>query len=239
LTGRLDLTATVPWMRQGTAHLVAWAGKLTDDQMQAPSSLPGWRRSHVVGHIARNAEALARLATWARTAAENRMYTGPEQRAAEIEMSARASAAALRSELISTADALDDALAMLGPDTWAARVRSAQGRDIPAAEIPWMRIREVWIHAVDLGTGATVGDFPAGVVDLLLDDAAAVLSGKKNCPSVVLRPTDRDREWRLSPGTVVETTDISAPAADLAGWLTGRVAGSALPGDAPDLPRWL
>jgi hypothetical protein len=50
-----------------------------------------------------------------------------------------------------TATALDDALAMLDVDDWTATVRSAQGREIPAAEIPWVRIREVWIHAVDLG----------------------------------------------------------------------------------------
>src|SRR3984957_7913746 len=167
------------------------------------------------------------------------MYTGAEQRAAEIEMAARASAAALRSELISPAGALDDALAMLGPDTWTATVRSAQGREIPAAEIPWMRIREVWIHAVDLGAGAAFDDLPGGVIDLLLDDVAGVLSARENCPSIVLRPSDRDREWRLRPGRAGTRTSITAPAADLAGWLAGRVAGSALPGRVPVLPRWL
>jgi maleylpyruvate isomerase len=239
LTGRHDLTATMPWMRQGTDHLLACAAKLTGEQLQAPSLLPGWRRSHVVGHVARNAEALARLAAWARSGNENPMYAGPAQRAAEIEMSARTPAAVLRSELVTTAAALDDALTTLGAGAWAARVRSAQGRDIPAAEIPWMRIREVWIHAVDLGTGATVGDFPPGVVDLLLDDATTVLSGKEGCPAVLLRPADRNREWRLGPATAVASTSLTAAAAALAGWLTGRVAGSAIPGEAPDLPRWL
>jgi maleylpyruvate isomerase len=239
LTGRHDLAVTLPWMRQGTAHLLVCVGRLTDDEMQASSGLPGWQRAHVVGHVARNAEALTRLATWARTGAENRMYAGPEQRAAEIEASARIPAAVLRSDIVTTAEALDDALAMLDGDTWAATVRSAQGRDIPAAEIPWMRIREVSVHAVDLGAGATFPDFPGGFIDLLLDDAADVLSGKENCPSVALRPSDRDREWRLGPGTVSGVASITAPAADLAGWLTSRVAGSALPGEVPVLPRWL
>jgi maleylpyruvate isomerase len=102
-----------------------------------------------------------------------------------------------------------------------------------------MRIREVSVHAVDLGAGATFPDFPGGFIDLLLDDATDVLSGKENCPSVALRPSDRDREWRLGPGTVSGVASITAPAADLAGWLTGRVAGSALPGEVPVLPRWL
>ncbi|HEY1972849.1 MAG TPA: hypothetical protein VGH89_33210 [Pseudonocardia sp.] len=30
-----------------------------------------------------------------------------------------------------------------------------------------MRIREVWLHAVDLDTGATIADLPQGVLDLL------------------------------------------------------------------------
>jgi maleylpyruvate isomerase len=30
---------------------------------------------------------------------------------------------------------------------WEAGVRSALGRAIPAAELPWMRIREVWLDA--------------------------------------------------------------------------------------------
>jgi maleylpyruvate isomerase len=167
------------------------------------------------------------------------MYAGPEQRDADIEASAGRPAAILRSEVVATAAALDDALALLDGDAWTATVRSAQGREIPAAEIPWMRIREVWIHAVDLGAGAALDDLPGGVIDLLLDDVAGVLSAKENCPAVVLRPSDRDREWRLGPGAARTVASITAPAADLAGWLTGRVAGSALPSEVPALPRWL
>jgi maleylpyruvate isomerase len=55
MTGRHDIAATLPWMRQGTAHLLACAGGLTDDQMQAPSGLPGWRRAHVTGRVAGSA----------------------------------------------------------------------------------------------------------------------------------------------------------------------------------------
>jgi maleylpyruvate isomerase len=236
MTARHDLAATLPWMRQGTAHLLACTEGLTDGEMRAPSALPGWNRAHVAGHVARNAEALTRLASWARTGVESPMYAGPAQRAAEIEASAGRPAAILRSELVTTAATLDDALAALDGDTWAAAVRSAQGREIPAAEIPWMRIREVWIHAADLGTGATFDDLPAGVVDLLLDDVTGVLSGRDNCPPAVLRPSDRDREWRLGHGPVTAAARVTAPAAHLAGWLAGRVA---LPGDVPALPRWL
>ncbi|MEQ3553829.1 maleylpyruvate isomerase family mycothiol-dependent enzyme [Pseudonocardia nematodicida] len=233
MTTRHDTTATLPWMRAGTTHLLAVVEKLSDDELTAPSTLPGWTRAHVIGHVARNAEALGRLTAWARTGVETPMYADPAQRAAEIEESAGRPPSTLRAELAATAADLDDALSGLTGDQWRAGVRSALGRAIPAAELPWMRIREVWLHAVDLGTGASVEDLPAGVVDLLLDDVTGALSGKDGCPALTLAPDDRDRTWTLGVGEA--THRESGPAAGLAGWLTGRLAA----GERPALPRWL
>jgi maleylpyruvate isomerase len=233
MTTRHHLDATLPWMREGTAHMLAVIDELTDDDLRGPSSLPGWTRAHVVGHLARNAAALTRLASWARTGVETPMYADREQRAAEIEESAGQPADTLRADLASTAATLDEALAELTDLQWPAEVRSALGRAIPASEVPWMRIREVWLHAVDLNAGAAVDDLPTGVLDLLLDDVTAVLSAKEDCPSLELAPTDRSRAWRLGKGDAA--TRVAAPAADLVGWLTGRLPGTG----RPTLPRWL
>jgi maleylpyruvate isomerase len=124
-------------------------------------------------------------------------------------------------------------LAALTAQQWQASVRSALGRAIPAAELPWMRIREVWLHAVDLGTTAAMSDLPAGVLDLLLDDVTAALSGKDGCPALVLDATDRDRAWTL--GAADPTGTVRGPASDQAGWLTGRQPAA----ERPALPRWL
>jgi maleylpyruvate isomerase len=256
---RNDTAATLPWMRAGTEHLIAVVGEIPDADLAAPSALPGWTRAHVVAHVARNAEALVRLATWARTGVETPMYPSPEARAAEIEETSGRSAEVLRAELVATARELDEALGALTPQQWDAVVRSAQGREIPATEIPFMRIREVWVHAADLGTGASFADVPAGVVDLLLDDVTATLSGRGGCPTLLLAPTDRERVWQLgdpglTPAPVVsgpgesvpaesaplgEMETTKAPAADIVGWLTGRAPASVLPGTPPELPRWL
>jgi maleylpyruvate isomerase len=230
---RHDLDATRPWLRAGTAHVLAVVDKLTDDDFRASSALPGWTRAHVVGHLARNAEALVRLAAWARTGVETPMYADGEQRAAEIEQSAGLPAHVLRAQVADTATALEAALDELTGDQWQEPVRSALGRAIPAAEVPWMRIREVWLHAVDLDAGATVDDLPSGVVDLLLDDVIGALSTKHDCPSVELVPTDRNRTWRL--GTVPAAVTVQDRAAALVGWLTGRISHP----DRPSLPRWL
>jgi maleylpyruvate isomerase len=226
MTDRHDLTATLPWMREGTAMLLGVADGLTDTDPHAPSRLPGWTRAHVMGHVVRNAEALVRLATWARTGIPTPMYADREQRAAEIESSAALSPDVLREQLKSTAAELEDALAALDATTWQTEVKSALGRTIPAAEIPWMRVREVWLHAVDLAAGATFADFPAALVDTLLDDVTSTLSTRPGCPPVTLTPTDRDRTWQLgstTAGAPTTPTRAEALAAELLAWTTGRL----------------
>jgi maleylpyruvate isomerase len=229
---RQDPAVTLPWMRAGQAEVERVVAELSDDALRAPSALPGWSAAHVVGHLARNAEALSRLVAWARTGIETPMYAHREQRAADIETSAKRPAEVLRTELTTTAEALDAALAGLDETTWQAGVRSALGRPIPAAEIPWMRVREVWLHGVDLGE--SVDALPDGVVDALLDDVTGVLSGRDGCPAALLEPTDRDRTWRLGPEEPTAPV-VRGSAAELVAWITGRARRA----DAPALPDWL
>lgn len=237
---RRDVDVTLPWMGAGTEFVTRLASALPDDALTDPSALPGWSRAHVVAHLARNAEALTRLATWARTGVETPMYASPDQRAAEIESSARSPAPTLHQELTSTASEFDAALAALDDGTWQAQVRSALGRAIPATELPWMRIREVWLHAVDLDAGAGMADLPSQVVDAMLDDVTTALSGKDGCPQLRLEATDGAGVWRLGPDH--DGVVVTGPAAALLGWVTGRTDGSDLEPavDAlPELPRWL
>ncbi|QYN36068.1 maleylpyruvate isomerase family mycothiol-dependent enzyme [Pseudonocardia sp. DSM 110487] len=243
---RRDTAVTLPWLGSGTKLLTGAVNALPDDALRTPSALPGWSRAHVVAHVARNAEALTRLVTWARTGIETPMYSSREQRAAEIESSAQAPADVLRAELATTAADLDAALAALDDTTWQAEVRSALGRPIPAAEIPWMRVREVWLHAVDLDAGVSVADVSPDVVDTLLDDSTGTLSAAEGCPSAVLAPTDRDRTWTLGPASD-EPLRVRGDAAWVLGWLVGRtgtdgveaVTADGTPVAVPAPPRWL
>ncbi len=240
-----DVAVTLPWMGAGTEFLWRVAVTLPDDALRGPSGLPGWSRAHVMAHVARNAEALTRLATWAGTGVETPMYPSPEHRAAEIESSARNPVDVLRRELATTAEALDAALAALDDVTWQAEVRTALGRPIPAAEVPWMRVREVWLHAVDLDAGASVTDIPPAVVDALLDDAAGTVGAREGCPAARLVPTDRDRTWSI--GQESGAVAVLGEAACLLGWLVGRTPGDDLTAagqdgaaaDVPAPPRWL
>ncbi|MEV4513320.1 maleylpyruvate isomerase family mycothiol-dependent enzyme [Dactylosporangium sp. NPDC049525] len=223
-------------MRAGEAFVAATVAGLDDADLGGPSLLPGWTRAHVIGHLARNAEALGRLAAWARTGVETPMYRDPQQRAAEIAASAGAPAAVLRDDLRKTAAALDAALGELDHDTWLAPVRSATGRTIRASEIPWLRVREVYLHAVDLG--APPGTVPGDVVDALLDDIVPALTTRDGCPAVLIRPADRTRVWALGGATTgVDDAAITVrgTAADALAWLVGRADDPT----RPQPPRWL
>jgi maleylpyruvate isomerase len=57
-------------------------------------------------------------------------------------------------------------------DHWGAQVRSAQGRDIAASQVPWMRVREVWIHLVDLRAGFDFDAVPEPIARALVPDVA-------------------------------------------------------------------
>ncbi|GLY75803.1 maleylpyruvate isomerase N-terminal domain-containing protein [Actinoallomurus iriomotensis] len=161
------------WMDRGTELFLGVVDRLTDDELAAPTALDGWTRRHVIAHVHGNAEALRRLLGWAATGVENRMYSGPRQRAEEIETAARLPADELRALVHGSAASLAGDMDALPESAWRSPVVTAQGRTVPAEEIPWMRAREVAVHAVDLDHGVGFADLPDGFNAALAADAAA------------------------------------------------------------------
>jgi maleylpyruvate isomerase len=143
---------------------------LSDASFAEPTALPGWTRAHVVAHVHSNAEALQRLARWARTGQETRMYESPTQRSTEIESGAKHQPATLRPLVRESAAALVADLAQLTVTEREHIVITAQGRHIAADEIAWLRCREVGVHAVDLDAGVTFADLPDDFLTALISD---------------------------------------------------------------------
>jgi maleylpyruvate isomerase len=225
------------WVQDGTARLQADLARLADADLNAPSLLPGWTRRHLLAHVAANADALCRLAYWARTGEERRMYSSAQQRNAEIEVGAVRPAAEIRNWITDSAAQLADDLGRLTDDTWQAMVVTAQGRTVPATEIPWLRAREVWVHAADLGAGTTFGDMPPEFLTELLDDVAARRAAQGTGPALSLTATDTGGTWHVA-GTG-EAYAVEAPRIVLGKWLTGRSAAGLRGAELPDLPPWL
>lgn len=228
------------WARSGTAFFARKLNELGDSDLRRASLLPGWNRAALIAHVGYNARALVRLCEWARTGVEHPMYASTAQRNQEISDGATLPARALRHLFTHSAVHLDVEWRDLSAMDWKTEVVTAQGRTVPVAETAWMRTREVWIHTVDLGNGASFPQFPRDVVDALISDVLNTWSRRGESPAFVIEPTDRDDAIRVGEGAGLT---ITGRAADLAQWLTGRggEAELAASGGAslPKIPRWL
>jgi uncharacterized Actinobacterial protein TIGR03083 len=233
---------TLAWAGDGAAHLRGLMTRMGDDAFTAPSALPGWTRAHLLSHIARNADAMINLLTWARTGTPTPAYASVEQRNADIEAGAKRSPAAIRDDVIESSDRLAQVVRDMPEAAWSAHVKNVQGVEIPATDITWIRAREMWIHAVDLDVGASFNDMPPPMVAELLTDVARSMGAKEDCPPLRLVATDQERTWTV--GSEAEAEAVTGTAPELVAWLLGRSRGKSLrTGDGgrklPKLPRWL
>jgi maleylpyruvate isomerase len=234
----VELGPALDEMAASTDRLIATVDRLDDDDLRAPSLLPGWTRAHVLTHIARNADGLANLATWARTGEETPMYAGgPAGRAADIEAGAGRHIGDIRLDLSDSADRLLGAFVDFPPDGLAREVVAGSG-PIRGWEIPLGRTREVEIHHVDADAGYTPADWSDAFVRRTLDQLAGLFRDERDCPVGQLTATDTTGSWRVAADGPV----LAGPAAGLLAWLTGRSTGEGLQLDSGDpvplAPTW-
>jgi maleylpyruvate isomerase len=216
---------------------------LGDGAMRRPSLLPGWSRAHVVTHLARNADALVNLLTWARTGIEHPMYASKADRDADIEEGSHQLPTVLREGLDAAVDRFLTAVTHMDEISWQAEVVLATGRQIDACVVPWLRWQETAVHLIDLDAGTGFADLPAGHVERLLDLVVGELTQRTDTPPVRLRvdlADGRQRDWELAGNLLgKDSPGVGGPAPNVLAWLTGRGDGSGLAGDLPSLPAWL
>ncbi|MBT2523632.1 maleylpyruvate isomerase family mycothiol-dependent enzyme [Arthrobacter sp. ISL-28] len=208
--------------RRGTAFFARKLNELSDAELDGDSLLPGWTRRHVAAHIGYNARAIARLVEWAATGVETPMYASTEVRNHEISFGATLSPIALRNLFDHSAVHLNVEWRDLPADAWQHKVKTAQGRIVPAEETVWMRTREVWVHAVDLDNGATFSDIPEPILERLLNDITGAWAARGTDKNLVGRVTSRQQEQAFGDTAAVSPLEISGPLADMACWATGR-----------------
>ncbi|MFW2238934.1 maleylpyruvate isomerase family mycothiol-dependent enzyme [Rhodococcus opacus] len=234
----LDLSERLLIARRGTAYFAQRLAELSDEQLSEPTGLAGWSRRHLVAHVGYNAAALCRLLDWAASGVETPMYASAEQRGREIAEGATLSAAALRNLFDHTVARLDEKWRHLPASAWDAQVRTAQGRLVPVSETAWMRTREVWIHAVDLGNGGRFGDFPDVVLESLLTDIVGMWR-RKDLGAGLMLAVDGGEPVAVQPDSP-PAEKVSGPLAAVVRWAAGRgTVGVNIDGEVEEPPRWL
>ena len=215
-------------VRTATQRLLGDTILVTDDQWRAPSRLPEWTRGHVATHIARHADAVSRLARWARTGERQEMYASPEHRVSEIEAGAGRSGLDLQIDLDTSAGRLSSAFDELdAAGVWDAVVEMRGGLHVSARLLPLPRLLEVVIHHVDLDIGYEITDIDTQTAEWLLEWCAFRLQNRDDFPELQLTS---DSGITLTLGSVGEPIAVTGSSANLLGWLMSRTDNSAVTG---------
>jgi maleylpyruvate isomerase len=238
-----DVVAHLADLRASTSELLAGldAERWSDADVRRPSILPDWTRGHVLTHIARNADAVARTFAGAlRGEVVARYPDGPTGRNADIEAGAARSAVELLADVRDSADRLDR---LCGALAEASAWDRPTDLDRPASG--WIRGRwnEVEVHRVDVGGSYGPGDWPAAFVGYLLPRLAARV-GQRSEQALRIE-VDPDGSTTTDLGGTVWTSEgrdavtVHGPDWALLAWLTGRptLASHALNGP-PELAPW-
>ncbi|MDT8909652.1 maleylpyruvate isomerase family mycothiol-dependent enzyme [Amycolatopsis sp. PS_44_ISF1] len=232
----MNATAVVARIRdlQGEWKLVTSA--LDEPMLRAPSTLPGWSRAHLLTHLARNADAVINLLTWAESGVEHPMYGPGPARDDDIEAGSLRSAEAIHADVVSSGERLVDFASTLPERTWTAPVRARLGQPITGADALTLRLAELTIHLVDLDRGhdfaratALLGPYLGDVVENMIGMYPGAL------PSCRLSTTDGTHTWTLGDGSGGSGGTVTGRPGDLLAWVSGRADGSALGGSVPEL----
>jgi maleylpyruvate isomerase len=214
-----------------TALLLSTARALDDPR--ADSLCEGWSRGHVLTHVARNADGLAALVRSAVDGTGETMYASPEARDGDIDAGAGRPVAELLHDVEASATALAEQLPRLTADVADLRLERTPGVFlVKAGRLPFMRLREVAFHHVDLDAGFTFADLEPKLQRRFLDEEVRRLRATETPPHLTLRTTEGE-EWVVGAGTA----SVVGTAAALLGWLA-RGLTDGLSGDPlPDLPE--
>lgn len=176
---------------QAHARLIEHVKGWSDEDVRCESLLPGWSIGHLLTHLARNADSVARRVDAAtRNVLIDQYVGGAAGRAAEVEAGAHRSVAEITEDLVAASKAVDAAFAEFDDAWWDRPTRHGSGAILAVSELPFRRWREVETHMVDLGRGYSPSDWPAELVKAWLPTQLARL-GDRTDPAALLAWTLR------------------------------------------------
>jgi len=201
-----------------TARLVADARAC--DDLAAPSLCKGWSRDHVLNHIARNAEAMSRLVAAAVDGSGETMYASPQRRDSDIDDGVGRAGTEVVADVDETAAALAPQLRRLTPEHRDVVLeRTPGGPTFKGGMLPFMRLREIVYHHVDLDTGFDFTDLEADLQVLFVANELKRQQGAPTPPSVKIRSDEGD-VWSIGSAD----TEVTGSRAGILRWLARQDA---------------
>ncbi|MGA4508565.1 maleylpyruvate isomerase family mycothiol-dependent enzyme [Propionibacteriaceae bacterium G1746] len=226
----LDVAAVRHRKMEATQHLLGATIRLSDQEWQAPSLLPGWTRAHVATHLARNADGLRRVLRGYLDGLPVGMYDSEQQRERQIERGSERQGLDLQIDLDTSAGALSETMAevlALPRERLADGINLRPGITVPVGFVPLARLSEVVLHCVDLGVGYRIRDIEPDIARWALEWHTYRLADRDTLP--VLEITSSSG-LKATIGQLGEPTRVQGSDRDLVGWLTGRSDGSGVAG---------
>jgi len=200
-----ELDRAVELAAQAHQRLLAALDGLVGDgalDVAAPSRLPDWSRGHVLAHLVNSGDGHVALFDAAARGETGEQYPrGAEGRAADIERDAPRSAAEHLDALRRSIWRLEACWAASG---WTGRAITPR-HEVNIVDLPFLRLREVAIHHVDLDIGYELDDLPSDYVRLELRRMEMLWKARQPMGLTSLPPAA-----------------LEAPPARRVGWLLGR-----------------
>ena len=186
-------------------RLLGVADTLTDEQLRAPSRLPGWSRGHVLNHLRRNADGFSLMCDAAQAGETGMQYPGGlAEREQGIEDGAGDPAGTLVANLRASVYALEAHWFRGDVNMWTGTGVLGTGAAITISDVPYRRLREVVVHLTDLDVGIEYDEWPDLFVRMELDRqkmawAASHPMGLTQLPGYAMKLPDKQRlAWLLT-----------------------------------------
>ena len=212
----------LPALHKAAADVAADVAKVSDEDVKAPSALPGWTKGHVLAHLTGISNAMARQLEYAARGETIELYDGGmDGRNKAIEMAAGHDAAthladltAALARVMKAFDALPGVKDSSANRTgWYAPIAYRGGVVLDGGLALW---RELVIHTSDLLMGRGPETWSRPFCEHLFDFLAARV---KPDDKLVLQPLGLPP---VSIGSGNRSTVVGGMITDIAAWLAGR-----------------
>lgn len=234
MTTSSHLSDNLVLLAHETSLLMRTAATLDDESIRVASLCEGWTRAHVLSHIARNADGLGNLVSWAVTGTPRAMYDSPDARDADIAAGSARGAMEIFTDLEDSAARFASAATGLAGGPERVEVEMRRGRIVLGGQLPTLRLMEVVFHHVDLSAAYTFADADPGFVERAIPIAIQRLKASGAAPSITLR-SDEGGRWSIGEGA----PEVTGSNAALLLWLArGREVGVDSEAPLPGLPSW-